>query len=55
MFYESGCSRMNDCKGCKYENSTDIEVHLEFCTSCKRAYSSGEDRKFHEDKYKVID
>lgn len=26
---------MSDCKGCKYENSTDIEVHLEFCTNCK--------------------
>jgi hypothetical protein len=26
---------MNDCNGCKYENSTDIEVHLEFCTNCK--------------------
>lgn len=23
---------MNDCKGCRYENSTDIEVHLEFCS-----------------------
>lgn len=21
---------MNDCKGCRYENSTDIEVHLNF-------------------------
>lgn len=30
---------MNDCKGCKYENRTDIEICLEFCTDCKRAYS----------------
>lgn len=35
---------MNDCDGCKYERSTDIETHLEFCTDCKRAYSSEEDR-----------
>ncbi len=46
---------LNDCKGCKYENSTDIEVHLEVCTSCKRAYSSEEDKEFHEDKYESID
>ena len=37
---------MNDCKGCRYESSTDIEVHLEFCTNCKRAYSNEEDREF---------
>lgn len=30
---------MNDCKGCKYENSTDMETFLEFCAECKRAYS----------------
>lgn len=46
---------MNDCKRCKYENSTDIEIHLEFCIDCKRAYSSEEDREFHEDKYESID
>ena len=45
---------MNDCKGCRYENSTDIKVHLEFCTNCKRAYSNKEDREFHEDKYRTI-
>lgn len=45
---------MNDCKGCIYENSTDIEVHLEFCTNCKRAYSNEEDREFHEDKYETV-
>lgn len=26
---------MNDCKGCKYENSTDMEIFLEFCAECK--------------------
>lgn len=26
---------MNDCKGCKYENSTDMETFLEFCAECK--------------------
>lgn len=46
---------MNDCKGCKYENRTDIEILLEFCTDCKRAYSNEEDRKFHEDKYEIVD
>jgi hypothetical protein len=46
---------MNDCNGCRYENSTDIEVHLEFCTNCKRAYSNEEDREFYEDKYRTID
>ena len=46
---------MNDCNGCRYENSTDIKVHLEFCTNCKRAYSNEEDREFHEDKYRTID
>lgn len=43
-----------DCKGCKYENSTDIEICLEFCTDCKRAYSNEEDREFHEDKYEIV-
>lgn len=41
--------------GTEYENSTDIKVHLEFCTNCKRAYSNEEDREFHEDKYRTID
>lgn len=45
----------NDCKGCKYENITDIEICLEFCTDCKRAYSNEEDREFHEDKYEIVD
>lgn len=54
-FYESGCSRMNDCRGCKYENSKDIEIHLEFCTNCKRAYSNEEDMEFHEDRYETVD
>ena len=46
---------MSDCKGCKYENSTDVEIFLEFCADCKRAYFSEEDREFHEDKYKTVD
>ena len=49
------CGNMNDCKGCKYENSTDIEICLEFCTNCKRAYSNEEDRQFHKDKYEAVD
>lgn len=46
---------MNDCKGCKYENSTDMEAFLEFCAERKRAYSDEEDREFQEDKYRTID
>lgn len=42
---------MSECNGCKYENSTDIKVHLEFCTHCKRAYYSEDERDIHEDKY----
>lgn len=42
---------MNECQGCKYEDSTDIKIHLEFCTHCKRAYQAEEDRDMHEDKY----
>ena len=45
---------MNDCKGCKYEYSTDMETFLEFCAECKRAYSDEEDREFQEDKYRTI-
>ena len=42
---------MSECNGCKYENNTDIKVHLEFCTHCKRAYYSEDERDIHEDKY----
>ena len=42
---------MNECQGCKYEESTDIKIHLEVCTHCKRAYQAEEDRDMHEDKY----
>lgn len=41
----------NECNGCKYENSTDIEIHLEKCTHCKRAYHQEEDREIHKDLY----
>ena len=41
----------NECKGCKYENSTDIQIHLEKCTHCKRAYHQEEDREIHKDLY----
>lgn len=41
---------MNDCEGCRYENSTDIRMHLEFCTYCQRAYA-GIDRYYHVDRY----
>nr|DAH59198.1 MAG TPA: Hydrogenase maturation factor [Caudoviricetes sp.] len=30
-------------------------MHLEFCTNCKRAYSSEEDREFHKDMYETLD
>jgi hypothetical protein len=46
---------MNDCKGCKYENSTDMEIFLEFCVECKRVYSDEEDREFCEDRYETVD
>lgn len=41
----------NECKGCKYECSTDITIHLGKCLYCKRAYSREEDREIHEDLY----
>lgn len=40
-----------ECKGCKYENSTDIVVHLDKCTHCKRGYYNEEDREIHADLY----
>ena len=40
-----------ECKGCKYENSTDIQIHLSKCTYCKRAYRSKEDMEIHKDLY----
>lgn len=43
----------NECKGCKYENSTDIQIHLEKCTHCKRAYKHEEDREIHKDLYEL--
>ena len=43
-----------ECKGCKYENSTDIQIHLGKCTHCKRAYQSKEDRAIHKDLYENI-
>lgn len=42
---------VNECSGCKYENSTNIKEHLENCTHCKRAYHSKEDREIHKDLY----
>lgn len=42
-----------DCKGCRYEKSTNIKELLAFCTYCKRAYSHEEDREIHEDRYEV--
>ena len=41
---------MNDCEGCRYENSTDIREHLSVCNYCQRAYA-GEDRYYHDDRY----
>lgn len=40
-----------ECKGCKYENSMDIQIHLWKCTYCKIAYRSKEDRQIHKDLY----
>ena len=42
---------MNECTGCKYEDSVDIVEAISICTYCKRAYSREEDREMHEDKY----
>ena len=39
------------CNGCAYESNTDIAIHSERCTHCKRAYSRREDRDFHDDLY----
>lgn len=37
-----------ECKNCSmHEQCICEETHLEFCTDCKRAYSSEEDRGFH--------
>lgn len=44
---------MNDCEGCRYENSTDIREHLSVCNYCQRAYA-GEDRYYHEDRYEKL-
>lgn len=40
-----------DCDGCKYEDSNDIVIHMEFCLHCKRGYFSKEDQEIHEDLY----
>ena len=45
---------MEECKGCKYEHSTDITIHLGQCTHCKRGYEREEDREIHKDLYKSI-
>ena len=44
-----------DCKGCRFEKSTNIKELLAFCTHCKRAYSHEEDRENHEDRYETED
>lgn len=44
-------NEMTKCDGCKYDKSTDIVIHLEFCTHCERAYTSEKDREYHEDLY----
>lgn len=42
---------MNECEGCKYDKSTDIEVHMAKCNHCKRGYFVDEERNLHEDMY----
>lgn len=42
---------MDDCSCCKYENSTDIKIHMEFCLHCKRGYFAEEERDLHEDLF----
>jgi hypothetical protein len=42
---------VTNCEGCIYENSTDIRIHLEKCTHCKRAYSQQKDREIHKDLF----
>ena len=42
---------MDECNGCKYEESTDIKICLGICTHCKRCYSTEEERNIHDDLY----
>lgn len=41
----------DECEGCVYRNSTDIQEHLRECTYCKRAYSKQHNIDAHEDNY----
>ena len=49
-----GPGSLDECLGCVYEGSDDIKVHLEYCTHCKRAYYSEEDRDMNEDRYTSV-
>lgn len=42
---------IDECKNCKYEESTDIKEHMEFCLHCKRAYLVKEERDLHKDLF----
>lgn len=42
---------MDECRGCIWDNSTDICIHLQFCTRCKRAYYEPFERSIHADLY----
>lgn len=44
----------DECLGCKYDDSTNIAIHLQFCINCKRAYSRESERDIHEDLYEPI-
>lgn len=41
----------NECKGCIYEDSVDISIHLEHCLYCKHSYYDEFDRDIHKDHY----
>lgn len=44
----------DECLGCKYNDSTDITIQLQFCSHCKRCYSTEFERDIHEDLYEPI-
>lgn len=48
---DAGGRMMDECNGCKHEESTDITICLGICTYCKRCYSTEEEREMHDDLY----
>ena len=44
---------MDECNGCKYEESTDIKIHMQYCLHCKRGYLAEEARDLHDDLFEA--